>query len=104
MPTRRLNHSTEGAKIRSVAMHREVELVLTDDAKTQTREMGFERTDLLDALRSCAVVESKKRGSLWKRTVRGEDIDGNPITMIVTIVYHFRRIVVLEIKGESDEN
>ena len=103
MPTRRLNHSTEGAKIRALAAHREVEIILTDDASSSAEAMGLERTDLLDALRMCSVVGSQRRGSQWRRTVSGADIDGRPITMIVTVVYHIRRIVVLEIEGETDE-
>lgn len=50
-----------------------------------------------------SVVQTVGRGQQWRRVVRGADIDGNSITMIVTVVYHFRRIVVLEIEGERDE-
>jgi mRNA-degrading endonuclease HigB of HigAB toxin-antitoxin module len=55
------------------------------------------------ALRTGTVARSERRGLQWRRIVRGADIDGNSITMIVTVVYHFRRIVVLEIEGEQDE-
>src|ERR1700733_11439834 len=100
---RRLSHSSEGAKIRSLANHREVAILLTNDASDTAEQRGLTRSDLLMALRTCSVVQSVGRGQQWRRVVRGADIDGNSITMIVTVVYHFRRIVVLEIEGERDE-
>jgi hypothetical protein len=103
VPPRRLNHSTEGARIRSLAAHREIELTLTDDAEDTAEARDLDRADLIAALRTCSVIRSERRGSQWRRMIRGTDIDGNAITMIVTVVYHFRRIVVLGIEGDEDE-
>jgi hypothetical protein len=74
--------------------------LLTNDASDTAEEQSLTRSDLLMALRTCTVVGSERRGLQWRRVVRGADIDGNSIIMTVTIVYHFRRIVVLEIEGE----
>ena len=101
MGPRRLNHPSEGTKIRALASHRLVELLLTRDASNMCEQQGLTRMDLLVALRTCAVSGSERRGMQWRRTVRGTDIDGNPIVMVVTVVYQVRRILVLEVELES---
>jgi hypothetical protein len=98
---RRLSYPSEGTKIRALASHRLVELLLTRDASDMCEEQGLTRIDLLMALRTCAVTGSERRGMQWRRTVRGNDFDGNSIVMIVTVVYQVRRILVLEVELES---
>jgi hypothetical protein len=99
---RRLNHSTEGAKLRALASHRQVELLLRQDASDAAERQEITRPDLLMALRNCAVVKSELHGSSqWRRMVRGTDIDGNVLVMTVTVVYPLRRIRVLEVERES---
>jgi hypothetical protein len=98
---RRLSHPSEGTKIRSLASHCQVEILLTDEASDAAEELDITRPDLLAALRNCSVVESRRRGSQWLRVVKGTDIDGLAIIMTVTVVYQVRRILVLEIERES---
>jgi hypothetical protein len=98
---RRLNYPSEGMKIRTLASHRLVELLLARGALDTCEERGLTRMDLLVALRTCAVIGSERRGGQWRRTVRGNDIDGNSIMMVVTVVYQVRRILVLEVEVES---
>ena len=101
MGNRCLNHSTEGAKLRALANHRQVELLLSTSASDFAEEHEITRSDFLMALRTCAVVKSELYGAQWRRVVRGNDIDGDVLLMTVTVVYPIRRIRVLEVQLES---
>jgi hypothetical protein len=103
MGNRHLSHPSEGAKIRSLAQHKFLEILLTDIVKSTMEENGATRIDLLMALRNCAVIGSERRGNQWRRLVRGQDIDGRTITMVITVAYPQRRILILEIEiGDVD--
>lgn len=101
MAPRHLNHPSEGRKIRDLANHRSIEVMLTNDASDAAERQDISRPDVLAALRNCSVVRSERRGSQWRRIVCGTDIDGNAITMVVTVIYQVRRILVLEIEREK---
>src|SRR5215472_12921982 len=84
---RRLNHPSEGTRIRTLANHRSVEILLSSEASDATEEQDLTRADILTALRNCSVIESIGRGAQWRRVVRGTDIDGCLIVMTITVVY-----------------
>jgi len=98
---RRLSYPSEGRKIRDLANHRLVEILLAKGASDAAEQEDITRPDIVAALRNCSVVESGRRGSQWRRVVSGADIDGVVITMTVTVVYQVRRILVLEIGREK---
>jgi hypothetical protein len=100
---RRLNHSTEGAKLRALANHRLVELLLSFAAYEAADKQDITRTDLLMALRTCAIVKSELHGTQWRRVVQGNDMDGNALVMTVTVIYPIRRIRVIEVEREMTE-
>lgn len=101
MGPRRLNHPSEGKKIRDLANHRLVEILVTDDAADAAEQQDITRPDILLSLRNGSVVRSERRGQQWRRIVCGTDIDGNVIVMTVTVVYQVRRILVLAIQREK---
>jgi hypothetical protein len=103
MGSRHLSHSTEGTKIRSLAQNKYVEILLTEIVERTMEENGATRIDLRFALRNCAVIGSERRGRQWRRIVRGKDIEERAITMVITVAYPQRRILVLEVEiGEID--
>jgi ribosomal protein S6E (S10) len=76
----------------------------TDSVMAIMNETGQSRMDLLVAIRNGSIVRSERRGLQWRRTVRGQNIDGDLITIIVTVAYQIRRISVLELLvGDDDE-
>jgi ribosomal protein S6E (S10) len=67
-------------------------------------ETGQTRMDLLVAIRNGSIIRSERRGLQWRRAVRGQNIEGDLITIIVTVAYPIRRITVLELQaGDDDE-
>jgi hypothetical protein len=101
---RHLSYPSEGAKLRSLAQNKFLELLLTKVVEETMEVNGATRIDLLMALRNCAVIRSERRGNQWRRVVRGQDLDERCITMVVTVAYPQRRILVLTMEiGEVDE-
>jgi ribosomal protein S6E (S10) len=104
MSRRHLSHATEGTRLRNLANNRQVELLPIDGVLAIMNETGQTRMDLLVAIRNGSIVRSERRGLQWRRTVRGQNIEGNLITIIVTVAYPIRRISVLELQvGDDDE-
>jgi hypothetical protein len=103
MSRRHLSHATEGTRLRNLANNRLVELMPIDSVLEIMIETGQTRMDLLVAIRNGSIIRSERRGLQWRRTVRGQNIEGELITMIVTVAYPIRRISVLELVGDDDE-
>jgi hypothetical protein len=104
MGSRHLSHTPEGAKVRLLAQNKFLELLFASVVEKTMEENGATRIDLLMVLRNCAVIGSERHGTQWRRTVRGQDLDGREITMVITVAYPQRRILILEVEvGEIDE-
>ena len=76
------------------------ELMFTQNSAAEAEQLGISRPDCLRAIATSGVIKSEQLGPDWRRTVRGKDMDGNTITLVVTVVPTMdgkrKRIVVLK--------
>ena len=89
---------SEGAKLRRLAMTPSTELMFTQASGYEAEQCGLSRPDCLRIIQSGRVIKSELSGSDWRRWVQGQDLDGNTITLVITVVQmdaQRKRIVVL---------
>ena len=93
------NGTSEGAKLRRLAMNPATELMFTQRSGNQAEEMGVSRPDCLRIIGSGRVIKSENHGNEWRRWVQGIDLDGNTVTLALTVVTTnsgTKRIVILD--------
>jgi hypothetical protein len=57
---KRLSHATEGAKLRSLAYHKHLEIMVTRRAEGDLSEIGVFRSDLPVILRDSCIIHSER--------------------------------------------
>jgi hypothetical protein len=100
MTARRLDHGTEGGRLRALAHNKHVEIWVSRGAEGGLQEVGILRSDLPTILRNSSVIRSERRGRQWRRIIRGCDTDGTAVTLAITVAYAQRRIAILEVYKE----
>lgn len=82
------------------------ELMFTQRSGHEAEQLGISRPDCLRAIATGGVIRSEQFGPDWRRVVQGRDMDGNLITLVITVVSIAddgrKRIVVLE--SERNDN
>jgi hypothetical protein len=98
---------SESANLRRLAMNASTELMFTQNSAAEAEQSGITRPDCLRAIATGGVVKSEQLGPDWRRTVRGKDMDGNAITIVITVVSTMdgkrKRIVVLKSERSDDD-
>ena len=98
---------SESAKLRRLAMDPSTELMFTQNSGVEAEQLGLSRPDCLRAIATGGVSKSEQLGPDWRRTVQGRDMDGNPITVVITVVTAMdgrrKRIVVLKCERNDDD-
>jgi hypothetical protein len=90
--------------MRALAHSKHLEIMVTRMGEAGLERLGVFRSDLPAILRECCIIYSERRGQQWRRTVQGRDADGMIVTLVVTIAYSQRRIVVLELVEDESAN
>ena len=86
----------DSVRLRKLASDPKVEVMITTKGARRFAEASISRPDVQFALGNCTVTRSEHRHDQWRRTVRGHDIEGKPIQLVVTVDPENRkRIIVL---------
>src|SRR5208337_5169452 len=96
--------SSEGGRLRRLAMNTATELMFTQNSGYQAEQIGLTRPDCLRVIASGRVIKSERSDPDWRRWVQGQDLDGNTITLVVTVVQmdeQRKRIVILNCEKEE---
>jgi len=97
---------SEGAKLRRLAMNPATELMFTQFSGNKADEFGLTRPDCLRILQAGRVIKSEMSGPDWRRWVQGQDLEGNTVTLAVTVVQiddDRKRIVILDCEKNEEE-
>lgn len=91
--TRRVRR--DGPRIRRLAADENVDILINKKAAHRLRQENISRPDALMAICNCRVITSEHRHGQWRRTIRGQDADGESIELVVVIdCNNDRRIVI----------
>lgn len=98
---------SESARLRRLAMDPSTQLMFTQSSGVEAEQIRISRPDCLRAIATGGVIRSEQLGQDWRRTVQGKDMDGNTITLVVTVVPAMderkKRIVVLKCERTDDD-
>lgn len=97
--------TSEGAKLRRLAMNPATELMFTQNSEYQADQTSLTRPDCLRILQCGRIIKSEMSGPDWRRWVQGQDLDGNTVTLAVTVVQmdeQRKRIVVLNCEKDEE--
>jgi len=86
-------------------MNPTTELMFTQSSGYQADQMSLTRPDCLRILQSGRIIKSEMSGRDWRRWVQGQDLDGNTVTLAITVVQmdeQRKRIVVLNCQKDEE--
>lgn len=95
--------------MRRLAKNPATELMFTQSSGHEAEQTGLTRSDCLRMIAVGRVIRSEMSGPDWRRWVRGTDLDGNTMTLVLTVVptsENNKRIVILKCErmNEDDHN
>lgn len=86
----------EGPRIRRLATDPTVNIMVTNKAARRLEKESISLPDVQMALSTCRFVNSECRHRQWRRTIQGQDAEGESVRLVVVLEQGVgKRIVVL---------
>jgi len=89
------HHQSESSRLRRLAKDKDVEILFSDHAEDELLKDRIYRPDTRRALEAGSICRSEMHGAQWRRTVKGHDVDGGEIMLVVVVSYELKQIVVI---------
>ena len=88
--------TSHGAKIRHLAATADVVIMPTKRAARGLDLEGITLPDAQMALCTSSIVRSETRHGQWRRTIKGQDVEGGTIQLVIVVDLDYsKRIVIL---------